>query len=136
MDKEREKLLEKAVFTSLEKIKNLQAENKTIREQLDKYKAKDLLDEIHTNYMRYHAENYDTKDFVINLACGSVVVMDKQGYQNLLSVREQLIQELKEWVKENHYTQDFACFDTVEEQDLIDTHKILAKLDLLEKGGK
>jgi hypothetical protein len=68
------------------------------REQLDRYKAKDLLDEIHTSYMRYHAENYDTKDFVINVAGGSVVVMDKQGYQELKTAREQLEAEIKEQV--------------------------------------
>ena len=64
----------------------LQAENEALKAEVEKlkaYKAKDLLDEIHTSYMNYHAKNYDTKDFVINLASGSVVVLDKKGYEQL-----------------------------------------------------
>jgi uncharacterized membrane protein affecting hemolysin expression len=100
------------------------------REQLDKYKAKDLLDEIHTNYMCYHAKNYDTKDFVINLAGGSVVVMDKQGYQELKKSREQIIQELREWIESN---KELRGYTGIPDDTL---NIILAKLDLLEKGGE
>jgi predicted XRE-type DNA-binding protein len=139
------------------------------REQLDRYKAKDLLDEIHTSYMRYHAENYDTKDFVINVAGGSVVVMDKQGYQELKTAREQLEAEIKEQVikkaelfvecgKRGEQISDLQAENKTIRQQLIkelrewiESNKelrgytgipddtlniILAKLDLLEKGGK
>jgi hypothetical protein len=124
------KQYENAVWSSLNRIKELEAENKELKERCERYIWN--LGGVSTLLSGYSIDEFN-KEYALPALIDTNEFVKK--YQHLQAenktIREQLIKELKEWIKENTYL-DIRKSNNKEDYRYIKLDDLLAKLDLLE----